>query len=43
VTYRLRAETPGIFHVMPARASAMYSPEIGGNSDEVIMKIIDNK
>ncbi|MEQ8222312.1 MAG: MG2 domain-containing protein [Candidatus Eremiobacterota bacterium] len=41
VTYRLRAETPGTFHVMPARASAMYSPEIGGNSDEVIMKIAD--
>ncbi len=39
VTYRLRAETPGTFHVMPCRACAMYTKEIGGNSDEVIIEI----
>jgi len=39
VTYRLRAETPGTFHVMPARAYLMYTEEIGGNSDEVILHI----
>jgi len=39
VTYRLRAETPGTFHVMPCRAYAMYTKEIGGDSDEVIIEI----
>jgi alpha-2-macroglobulin len=39
VTYRLRAETPGTFHVMPTRVSLMYTPEIGGISNEAIMKI----
>jgi len=42
VTYRLRAETPGTFHVMPARAYLMYTEEIGGNSDEVILHIKEN-
>jgi uncharacterized protein YfaS (alpha-2-macroglobulin family) len=41
VTYRLRAETPGTFHVMPCRAYAMYTKEIGGNSDEMIIQIIE--
>ena len=39
MTYRLRAETPGIFHVMPGRAYLMYSDEVGGNSDEIILTI----
>ena len=39
VTYRLRAETPGTFHVMPARAYLMYTEEIGGNSDEIILTV----
>jgi hypothetical protein len=34
VTYRLRAETPGHFSALPARISAMYAPELRGNSDE---------
>jgi len=39
ITYRLRAETPGIFHVMPARAYLMYSSETGGNSHEIILTV----
>ncbi len=34
VTYRLRAETPGAFSALPAKISAMYAPELKGNSDE---------
>ncbi|OQA17004.1 MAG: A-macroglobulin complement component [bacterium ADurb.Bin363] len=43
ITYKMRAETPGTFHVMPTRAYLMYSPEVGGNSDELILKIRENK
>lgn len=43
ITYKLRAETPGIFHVMPARAYLMYTGEVNGNSDEAIINISDNK
>ncbi len=32
--YRLRAETPGKFAALPAQISAMYAPELRGNSDE---------
>ncbi|MEQ8188773.1 MAG: MG2 domain-containing protein [Candidatus Eremiobacterota bacterium] len=39
ITYKLRAETPGIFHVMPARAGLMYGEGIEGSSDELILKI----
>jgi len=37
--YRLRGETPGEFHTMPAVAYAMYSPDFGGSSDEVVLTI----
>ncbi|MEQ8223527.1 MAG: MG2 domain-containing protein, partial [Candidatus Eremiobacterota bacterium] len=43
ITCKLRAETPGIFHVMPARAYLMYTGEVYGNSDEAIINISDNK
>jgi len=43
ITYRLRAETPGTFHVMPARAYLMYSTEIGGNSDEIILTVKEDR
>ena len=33
VSYRLRAETPGRFSALPARASAMYAPELRGETD----------
>ena len=41
VSYRLRAEIPGRFHALPARAQAMYAPELKGNSDEIQLKIED--
>lgn len=41
VSYRLRAEIPGKFSALPTRASAMYSPELKANSDEVKLLIED--
>ncbi len=41
VSYRMRAETPGQFSALPARISAMYAPELKGNSDEIKVKIED--
>jgi uncharacterized protein YfaS (alpha-2-macroglobulin family)/tetratricopeptide (TPR) repeat protein len=37
--YRLRAETPGSFHALPARGFAMYAPEVKGISDEMRLRI----
>jgi uncharacterized protein YfaS (alpha-2-macroglobulin family) len=34
LAYRLRAQIPGDFHTLPARAYGMYAPRIGGNSAE---------
>lgn len=39
VSYKLRAETPGQFSALPARAAAMYAPELRGNSDEIKLQI----
>jgi uncharacterized protein YfaS (alpha-2-macroglobulin family) len=41
VAYRLRAEIPGQFSALPARVSAMYAPELKGNSDEIKIFIED--
>ena len=41
VSYRLRAETPGQFSALPARAEAMYAPELQGNSDEFKVRITE--
>jgi uncharacterized protein YfaS (alpha-2-macroglobulin family) len=41
VAYRLRAEIPGKFSALPTRASAMYAPELKGNSDEIKVAIED--
>jgi hypothetical protein len=41
VSYRLRAEIPGKFSALPAKASAMYAPELKGNSDEMKLEIKD--
>ena len=35
----MRAETPGQFSALPTRASAMYAPELRGNSDELKLRI----
>lgn len=39
VSYRLRAEVPGKFSALPARAWAMYAPELKGNSEEIRLLI----
>jgi uncharacterized protein YfaS (alpha-2-macroglobulin family) len=41
VRYRLRAETPGRFSALPARISAMYAPDLRGNSDEMKFVVVD--
>lgn len=43
VSYRMRAETPGRFSALPTKASAMYAPELRGNSDELKLNIEDTK
>ena len=35
MSYTLRAETPGTFHGLPTLGSAMYVPEVRGNSAEL--------
>ena len=41
VSYRVRAEIPGRFSALPARAYAMYAPELKGNSEEIKLRIED--
>lgn len=38
-TYRVRVETPGIIHVLPAKVEAMYAPRLRGNSDEIRLSV----
>ena len=39
--YRVRVETPGAVHVLPAAIHAMYAPRLRGNSDEIRLKVGD--
>jgi len=41
ISYRMRAEIPGIFSALPTRASAMYAPELKANSDEIKLRVVD--
>jgi uncharacterized protein YfaS (alpha-2-macroglobulin family) len=41
VSYELRAETPGRFSALPARALGMYAPELAANSDEFKTRVGD--
>ncbi|MEC7603872.1 MAG: alpha-2-macroglobulin, partial [Planctomycetota bacterium] len=41
LSYRLRAEVPGKFSALPAQASAMYAPELRGNSAEIKVMVED--
>ncbi|MDQ7779460.1 MAG: MG2 domain-containing protein [Planctomycetota bacterium] len=43
VSYRLRAEIPGKFHVLPTKGWAMYAPELRCISDEIRLNIEDKK
>jgi uncharacterized protein YfaS (alpha-2-macroglobulin family) len=40
-TYRLRAMTPGAFHVLPANASEFYFPEVFGRSDGRVLRVLE--
>lgn len=42
LSYRLRAEIPGKFSALPARAYGMYAPELKANSDELKIKVSDS-
>lgn len=37
--YRVRVETPGVIHVLPAKVEAMYAPRLRGNSDEIRLSV----
>jgi alpha-2-macroglobulin len=39
LSYRLRAEIPGKFSALPAQATAMYAPDIRGNSADMLFHI----
>lgn len=39
--YEMRAETPGTFNALPAKAEAMYIPEIKANSTNHRLQVID--
>jgi uncharacterized protein YfaS (alpha-2-macroglobulin family) len=41
VSYRMRAETPGLFHALPTKGWAMYAPELKANSDEIRVEVAD--
>jgi uncharacterized protein YfaS (alpha-2-macroglobulin family) len=41
LSYELRAEVPGKFSALPARAEAMYAPEIQSTSDEMRFEVRD--
>jgi uncharacterized protein YfaS (alpha-2-macroglobulin family) len=41
ISYRTRAEIPGKFSALPTQISAMYAPELRGNSDEFKINVVD--
>lgn len=41
LSYELRAEVPGKFAALPARAEAMYAPELQATSDEMRFEVKD--
>jgi uncharacterized protein YfaS (alpha-2-macroglobulin family) len=41
VSYRMKAEIPGIFSALPTKGSAMYAPELKANSDEIKIGVED--
>jgi uncharacterized protein YfaS (alpha-2-macroglobulin family) len=41
VSYKVRAEIPGQYSALPAKAEAMYAPELKANSDELKLRIAD--
>lgn len=42
-TYRLRAETPGLFHALPHHGFNMYRPDVRTLSDEGIVRVTERE
>src|SRR5262249_17229549 len=43
LTYRLHAETPGLYHILPTTGWLMYFPKVRGNSGLVKARIGESK
>ena len=43
LTYRLHAETPGLYHILPSLASLVYFPEIRGNAGLASARVVDKE
>ncbi len=43
ITYKLRAEIPGMFHALPTYGEAMYAPKVKATSDEWRVTVKDEK
>lgn len=41
IRYELRAQTPGAFQVLPALGWAMYVPEVRGNSQGLLVEVVE--
>jgi len=41
IRYQLRVEAPGRYHLLPARAYAMYAPEVRSLSDELYVNVAE--
>jgi len=41
ITYYIRPEIVGSFHVLPAKVYLMYFPDVYGNSDENYIKVVE--
>lgn len=39
ISYRMKAEIPGIFSTLPTKVWGMYAPELKANSDELKLKV----
>ena len=42
LTYRMRAEAPGAFHILPTNAYAMYAPDVRALSAESTINVKDS-
>ena len=43
ITYRIRAEVPGVFHALPLNGYAMYAPAVRCLSDEATLGIVESQ
>lgn len=43
IRYSVHAEVPGTLHALPSKRWAMYAPELRANSDEAVVKVVDER